>query len=120
MTFQQAIRSGFQNYTNFRDRSTRSEYWYWALFALLANIVAGIADSAVGSVGIVSLAVGLAILLPGLAVSVRRMHDIGKSGWHLLWVLVPLLGVIYLIYLFVQQSQGPNQYGTAPLQPLPA
>ena len=60
----------------------------------------------------------LATLLPGLAFGARRLHDINKSGWNQLWVLIPLLGAIYLIYLYVQPSDaGPNQYADAPMAP---
>jgi uncharacterized membrane protein YhaH (DUF805 family) len=120
LTFQQAIRSGFNNYTNFKDRSSRSEYWYWALFAFLAGIAGSIIDMVLGT-NLIQIVVSLALFIPGLAVGVRRLHDVGKSGWNLLWLLLPILGLIYLIYLFVQPSQSaPNNYGTAPLAPAAA
>ena len=112
MTFSEAISSGLSNYANFSGRAGRSEYWYWVLFQVLVAIAANILD-AVATMGILGVLTGLGLLLPGLAVSVRRLHDIGKSGWNILWGLIPLLGAIYLIYLYVQPSQqGVNEYGS--------
>jgi uncharacterized membrane protein YhaH (DUF805 family) len=116
MTFQQAVRSGLQNYTNFRDRSGRSEFWYWVLFTIIVSIVASIIDAILGGTTVITGLAGLALLVPNLAMAVRRLHDIGKSGWNVLWGLIPVLGLIYLIYLYVQPShEGSNQYGSAPL-----
>lgn len=58
---------------------------------------------------------GLAVLIPGLAVTVRRLHDVGKSGWFFFIILIPLVGVIWLLVLFFTDSQyGPNKYGPNP------
>lgn len=117
MTFQQAIQSGFQNYVNFKDRSSRSEYWWWFLFALIVGAVAAIIDAILGGMFVQFIA-GLALFLPGLAVGVRRFHDIGKSGWFILIGLIPILGFFILIYFFVQPTQPvPNEWGTGPLPP---
>jgi uncharacterized membrane protein YhaH (DUF805 family) len=77
MSFVVAIQSGFRNYAKFRGRATRSEYWWFFLFTVLAQSVASSIDENFGNI------VGLAVFLPGLAVHVRRMHDTGRSGW---WV----------------------------------
>ena len=114
MTFTEAISSGLSNYANFSGRASRSEYWYWVLFQIVVAIAASIID-AVATMGILGIVTGLGLLLPSLAVSVRRLHDIGKSGWNILWGLIPLLGAIYLIYLYVQPSApGANEYGASP------
>lgn len=111
MGFADAVRSGFQNYVNFSGRSMRSEYWYWVLFTLLVNILANIIDPG----GTLAGLAGLVFLLPGLAVAVRRLHDIGRSGWWLLVGLIPVLGWIYLIYLYIQPSEPqPNRFGPPP------
>ncbi|HET7737968.1 MAG TPA: DUF805 domain-containing protein [Tepidiformaceae bacterium] len=116
MTFQQAIQSGFQNFTNFKDRSCRSEYWYWVLFAVIAGVVGGILDRIIGT-NFLQFLVAIALFVPGLAVAARRMHDIGKSARILLLGLIPFVG-LYLIYLAVQPSEpGPNAYGAGPLPP---
>ena len=94
MNFQQAIASGFQNYATFAGRAARSEYWYWTLFAILVGAVAAILDAAffpdLDARPLHSLA-SLALFLPGLAVSVRRLHDIDRTGWWMLIVLTVMV-----------------------------
>src|SRR5262245_30107542 len=122
MTFGQAISSGFQNYVNFSDRAARSEFWFWTLFATLASIVGGIIDSLVFPGMITSpiqSVVGLALFLPGLAVSVRRLHDLDRTGW---WVLIALtvIGIILLIvWNCMRGTIGPNRFGADPLAGVP-
>jgi uncharacterized membrane protein YhaH (DUF805 family) len=100
---------------DFAGRTPRSGYWWWVLFGILVSIVASILDSILGSGRIINELSGLALLLPGIAVGCRRMHDIGKSGWNLLWSLT-IIGIIYVIYLLVQPgTPGPNKYGPDPL-----
>ena len=113
MGFGEAVSSGFRNYTNFEGRALRSEYWYWYLFAILAYAIAAVVDGIViGSVGIFYGVTVLGLLLPNIAVGIRRMHDIDKSGWNLLWSLIPILGGLYVLYLTVQPgTAGPNRYG---------
>jgi uncharacterized membrane protein YhaH (DUF805 family) len=113
VSFQEAVSSVLTNYANFSGRAMRSEYWYWALFQVLASIAANIVDG-IATQGILAILVGLGLFVPSLAVAVRRLHDVGKSGWNLLWGLIPILGAIYLIYLAIQPSQpGTNSYGPA-------
>ena len=114
MSFGEAVRSGFENYANFSGRSSRSAYWYWFLFAILVSIVANIVDAAIGA-PILTIITGLGLLLPGLAVAIRRLHDTGRSGWWILIGLIPIVGFIVLIVFYVQESdQGPNEYGPPP------
>ena len=95
MDFQQAIKSGFSNYANFTGRAARSEFWYWQLFVVVGGIAAEFLDLAVsyGVLGLggwpLSTLFWLATLVPNLAVMVRRLHDIDRSGWWLLLVLIP-------------------------------
>jgi uncharacterized membrane protein YhaH (DUF805 family) len=115
MDFSQAIASGFQNYVNFSGRSPRSAYWYWTLFAVIVGIVTAIIDNVIG-VGITNTIASLALFLPGLAVSVRRLHDIDRTGW---WVLIALtiIGIFLLIYWYCQPgTPGDNRYGPNPLK----
>ncbi len=115
MGFAEAVQSGFSNYVNFSGRASRSAYWYWVLFQIVLSIAASIIDSMVSGVGILNAIVGLGLLLPSLAVGIRRLHDVGKSGWNFLWALIPILGGLYLLYLAVQPSQpAENAYGPAP------
>jgi uncharacterized membrane protein YhaH (DUF805 family) len=110
-----------KQYTDFGGRARRTEFWMFALFNFIFAMVASIIDTAIGSklgilqFGIFYLIYSLAVLIPGLAVSVRRLHDIGKSGWMVLINLIPLIGLIWFIVLTVKDSQpGENQYGPNP------
>ena len=120
MNFIEAIQSGFRNYVGFSGRAPRSEFWYWYLFAVLLGIVAGLIDAAIApgsEYGPVTAIMGLALFLPGLAVSIRRLHDLGRSGWYFLLILIPLIGgIILLIWFCMRGTVGPNQYGPDPLQ----
>jgi uncharacterized membrane protein YhaH (DUF805 family) len=114
MTFQEAVRTGFRKYAFFEGRASRSEYWWWVLFVVLVAIAASIIDAA-GTLGLASALTGLGLLLPNIAVSVRRLHDIGKSGWNVLWGLVPIVGGLYLLFLYLHKGHlGANQYGPQP------
>jgi uncharacterized membrane protein YhaH (DUF805 family) len=108
MDFFEAIKSCFSRYATFSGRASRSEYWWWVLFVLLASIATAMVSSTVS--GLFSLGT----LLPFLAVAARRLHDIGKSGWWQLVGFIPLLGWIMMIYWTVQPSEGPNTYGDGP------
>lgn len=118
MKFGEAIKSGFSKYITFSGRAPRSEYWFWTLFVILASIVTGVIDAAAFGdpqmrpfSGIVSLA----LVLPGIAVAVRRLHDVDHSGW---WLLLYFTGIGALLLLFwaVQPSQTEeNEYGPNPL-----
>ena len=99
VTFGEAVRRALlENYCNFSGRASRSEYWWFVLFTVILNIVIGIIFCwSENALNIVSGLVGLALLLPGLGLCVRRLHDIGKSGWWLLIALIPVVGSILLI-----------------------
>ncbi len=102
------------NYCNFSGRSSRSEYWWFALFTFLISCVISIVFSSTLA-KVISILVGLAFLLPNLGLAVRRLHDIGKSGWWYLIGLIPLVGQIILIVWFCKESQPfDNEYGSVP------
>jgi len=104
-----------KKYAQFEGRSRRSEFWFFALFNLIIGLILGVIDTLLGLFGILSILYGLAVLIPGLAVGVRRLHDIGQSGWLMLIGLVPFLGALVLLILFVMDSKpGENQYGENP------
>lgn len=116
MTFQDAVRTCLQNYVTFAGRARRSEFWFFILFNLLVQIVAGILDAFLGGTGFVGAVASLALFLPGLAVSVRRLHDTGRSGWWILICLIPLVGMILLIVWYATRGEnGPNRFGPDPL-----
>ncbi len=104
-------------YAQFTGRSRRSEYWYFFLVNMILSYgLQGLAMATEMSIfGILAAVVGLALLIPGIAVAVRRLHDIGRSGWWLLIALVPLVGIFVLLYWLATDSQpGANEYGPNP------
>ena len=110
----------WKNYVNFQGRARRKAYWMFVLFNIIAIIVLGIIEGVLGlrgqsGYGFLSGLYSLAIILPGLAVAVRRLHDTGRCGWWILIGLIPLVGPIVLLVFLVQDSQpGENQYGPNP------
>ena len=113
MNFGQAVSSCFSNYVTLSGRASRSEYWYWCLFLLVGSLCALIVDGFIlGNMETqpISLIFTLATFLPGLAVSVRRLHDVNRSGW---WLLIMLtgIGILLLLYWAVQPSiEKENEY----------
>lgn len=109
-----------KRYADFSGRSRRKEYWYFVLFNFLIYIVLFAADMAIISNGSAGLGIfsgiyALATLVPSLAVAVRRLHDIGRSGWSILFGLIPLVGAILLLIWYTTDSQaGSNAYGLNP------
>jgi uncharacterized membrane protein YhaH (DUF805 family) len=124
MNFGDAVRTCLNNYVTFNGRARRSEYWYFVLFTVIVQVIAGVLDEVIfRGAGVLGMVISLALLLPGLAVSVRRLHDVGRSGWWLLIGLVPVVGFIVLIVWYVQRGEdGPNRFGPDPrtAQPGPA
>ena len=111
----------FENYANFNGRARRSEYWYYTLASVLISIILMVVDNVFGltfgiaETGILGLFYSLVVFLPALAVLVRRLHDVGKSGWFLFIVLIPLIGIIWLLVLLCTDGdQGENPYGSDP------
>ena len=120
MPFMSAMKSGFKNSFSLSGRASRSEYWFWVLGGMIFQMTMIIGSIVLAIVEIPVLP-GLMILAPILLVPgsitlvVRRLHDVGMSGWFWFVVLVPLIGAIYLIYLFVQEGDaGENAYGAVP------
>ena len=110
-----------KNYVNFQGRANRAEFWWLFLFNFLVGFVLGILGQ-IGKIGVVftilSYIYSLAVLLPGLGVSVRRLHDINKSGWYILIGLIPIVGgIILIIWLAKEGDKTENQYGPVPSTP---
>lgn len=99
MTFGQSIKTCFSKYVTFSGRASRSEYWW---FALLSFIVC--------CIPVVQL-LGLLFFLPSLAVGVRRMHDIGKSGLFVLLAFIPLVNLFFLYLCILEGQPGANKWG---------
>lgn len=120
MPFMSAMKSGFKNSFSLSGRASRSEYWFWVLGGMIFQMTM-IIGSIVLAIMEIPVLPGLMILAPILLVPgsitlvVRRLHDVGMSGWFWFVALVPLIGAIYLIYLFVQEGDaGENAYGAVP------
>jgi uncharacterized membrane protein YhaH (DUF805 family) len=107
MTFGESIRSCFSKYAEFGGRASRSEYWWWFLFNILASTATGIVSETLS--GLFSVGV----LLPSLAVGARRLHDTDRSAWFLLLWLIPIIGWIVLIVWAVQEGKEPNRFSSA-------
>jgi uncharacterized membrane protein YhaH (DUF805 family) len=112
---------GFKKYAVFSGRARRKEYWFFWFFNALIYLVLLIVDVSLGTfiverdIGLLTGLYSLAVMFPWIAVSVRRLHDIGKSGWWQLIVLVPCVGTIVLLLFFVRDSDpGDNEYGPNP------
>jgi uncharacterized membrane protein YhaH (DUF805 family) len=104
-----------KKYAVFAGRACRTEYWMFVLINVLIAFALGFLEGLIGGPGILANLYSLAVLIPSLAVSVRRLHDTGRSGWWLLLALIPLVGPIVLIVFMVQDSQpGANMYGANP------
>lgn len=119
--FTEAIASGFRNYATFAGRAPRSEYWFWTLFTVLGSIATSIADGALGfgswsKTGPFNALFLLATLLPGIAMWVRRLHDVNRSGWWAWIMLIPIVGwILMLVWNCTRGDAEQNEYGPDPL-----
>ena len=108
MDFQTAVKTCFSKYADFNGRASRSEYWWFVLAEVIVLIVASLIHQYVYFIA------ALGFLLPALAVGARRLHDIGKSGWLQLLMIIPIVNLV-LIYFYVQPTQPEsNSYGEPP------
>jgi uncharacterized membrane protein YhaH (DUF805 family) len=117
----------FKNYANFQGRARRSEYWYYALFnvililplyvtAMIGLVSEITALSIIGGLGYIVILLGT--FIPSLAAVVRRLHDVGRSGWYYFIALIPIAGpIILLVWLFTEGNSGANEYGDDPKNP---
>ena len=125
----EAVKSVFGNYATFSGRARRSEYWFFYLFNLIAVFVFMIVASIIGAIFgggkgaagglavgyVLYILYGLAAFIPSLAVAVRRLHDTNRSGWNLLWCLLPFVGgIVVLVFMVMDSTPGENQYGSNP------
>lgn len=106
-----------KKYAVFSGRARRQEYWMFVLINMIISFVLGFVEGLLGGPGIIGYVYALAILVPGIAVSIRRLHDTGRSGWWLLISFIPLIGAIVLIvFMATNGAPGDNQYGADPKQ----
>lgn len=127
MGFSEAISSFWTNYVTFRGRARRSEYWFAALFLVLASLAASILDVALfsdqlgefledtGGLGIIGALWALAVFLPSLSLFIRRLHDTNRSGWWVLIGLIPFAGaIVLLVFALLDSDPGENRFGPSP------
>jgi uncharacterized membrane protein YhaH (DUF805 family) len=107
-----------KQYADFNGRARRKEYWMFVIFNIIVAFVLGFIDGIIGTYdaqtgyGVLGGLYTLAVLIPGLAVGVRRLHDVGKSGWMLLIAFIPFVGAIWLLVLFATDGNpNENKYG---------
>jgi uncharacterized membrane protein YhaH (DUF805 family) len=122
MSFQDAVRVCLGRYADFGGRARRSEYWWFIVFTAVVTTIASVVDAIVGTqfgnnYGLFQLLAALALLLPGLAVGARRLHDVGRSGWMLLILIIPVIGALILVVAyFIRDSEPDNTNGPSPKQ----
>ncbi len=132
MTFSESIKTCLSKFVTWQGRASRSEYWFFILFAVICYVVATIVDRALGTTfmmtnpitgelqssgyGYVYALTALALFLPSLAAMVRRLHDTNRSGWWFWLALIPLIGgIILLVWFCGRGTVGNNNYGSDPL-----
>ncbi|MBD9483163.1 DUF805 domain-containing protein [Pseudomonas sp. PDM14] len=109
-----------KQYAVFTGRARRKEYWMFFLFNLIAAVVLGIIDGVLGlslsqGMGLLGSLYALAVLLPSIGVTIRRLHDTNRSGWWCLIAFVPLIGgIVLLVFMLLDSTPGDNQYGPNP------
>lgn len=109
MTFQESVTTCFRKYADFSGRASRSEYWWFALFIVVGNILLSFVGHSL------PLLFALGTLLPSIAAAARRLHDSNRSGWIQLIGLIPIVGWLVVIYFLVQEPKEPNRFGSVPL-----
>jgi uncharacterized membrane protein YhaH (DUF805 family) len=130
MNFFEAIVSCLKKYATFSGRASRSEFWFFFLFRLLVGMIGGILDktvlqdyqypvhvgAAVQSVGLLAMILPVIFFLPGLAVTIRRLHDVNRSGWWI-FISVTIIGIFFpMLYWYCKKgTEGDNRFGSDPL-----
>lgn len=131
MSLGESLTSVFHNFATFTGRARRSEYWWFTIcyyvivfifnfanLGFLLQVMSGemsTADPSFTMLMMASVVIGLGLFLPALAVTVRRLHDIGKSGWNMLWAIIPIIGLIIVLVWMCQDSDVvANKYGESP------
>ncbi|GAB5375158.1 MAG: DUF805 domain-containing protein [Acuticoccus sp.] len=117
-SFGEAVSRFWSRFATFSGRASRAEYWWAILFNVLVGVVLSVIDSIIGlgrSMGDYELLGGLYSLitiLPCVAMSVRRLHDIGRTGWWVFIILLPVIGfIVLLVFHCIRGTEGPNRFG---------
>ena len=119
MDFVGAIKNGFRNYANAAGRATRSEFWYWTLFSFLVAAAGAVIDMAIfgaeKETGLFGPLLSLALLIPDVAVSIRRLHDLDRKWAWLLIYFTGIGAIVLLVWFCMKGTSGPNRFGPDPL-----
>ena len=115
MGFWDAVKSALRKYATTSGRASRSEYWYFVLFGFLVTVIASLLDTLVSGGGVLYGIVALALVLPQIAIAVRRLHDRDRSGWWYLIVLIPFGAIVLIVWFCMRGTPGPNRFGNDPL-----
>ncbi len=109
---------GIKNYATFSGRATRQQYWMFYLFYIIFYILLSVLDGVIGTysestgTGLLSTIFSLGLLIPSIAILARRLHDIGRTGWWILLIFIPLIGaIVLLIFTLLDSEKGENKYG---------
>ena len=100
-------------YAKFDGRARRQEYWMFVLFNIIAVVIVSVIDAVLG-LGFLGFIYMLAVLVPSIAVAIRRLHDIGKPGWWILIGFVPIIGLVLIYFLVLDSTPGENEFGPNP------
>ena len=112
-----AVRAVLSKYATFSGRANRAEFWWWVVAIIVAGVIADALDWVLGfhNGGPLSIILALATLLPNIAVSIRRLHDLDRTGWWILLSLLPVIGTIVLIVFYATRgTPGQNRFGPVP------
>ncbi|MBV5324775.1 MAG: DUF805 domain-containing protein [Rhodospirillaceae bacterium] len=121
MDFVTAIKTGLSKSITVQGRAVRSEYWFFMLFTVIADVVIQIVGGMLGELGLYLAIIGLiAVAIPSVTATVRRLHDMGRSGWWYFIVMVPMVGPILLVIWLCKPSEaGANRFGEPALTAVP-
>lgn len=116
MTFADSVKTCLKKYADFSGRASRSEYWWFALFTAIPSMIMEMTNKneSLGALSLIAAVAVLVLLLPSIAVGVRRLHDVDRSGWSMLIGLIPLAGLLVLIWMCRAGDSGSNRFGPAP------
>ena len=117
MDFMTAVKTCFSKYIDWNGRASRSEFWFWILFVFIASVVLSLADSMIGAgeIGLLAPLFSLATFLPGIFVTVRRLHDTDHSGWWYLIVFTGIGALLILYWVIIKGNDGENRFGADPV-----
>lgn len=116
MNMLQAVKTVFSKYATFSGRARRAEYWWYLLFVIIASVVLVLIDGAIGTAGVLTIVFSVCIMLPSISVTVRRLHDVDRSGWWYFIVLIPLVGpILQIVWACTKGTTGENRFGPDPI-----